>query len=207
MKPTLRLYIPGVMTIPRAENSWITRAVTHTIAYRKMFAESLEYMSFITFDTLLRNRRRAGLLKRRLGHYWREGWDIHLVGHSNAARIILRAIPELAPMPFKRVDLIAGAVEADCTLNNVNDILRSGQLESLHVWIGRKDVPLLIADWLGRPFGYGRRQLGRSGPINLDTTIPNVSERVVIHERSDLGHAGFLSSMEFERTFAMLLRE
>lgn len=204
-KPTIHVFCPGILSWPGSWRSWVGAAVTHCMSKRRVFAEKLEYFSLPSLDRLLRHRRRVNLLKRRLGYYWREGFDIYLVGHSNGCAIIVDAIRELAEMPVKRIDLIAAACEADCELNSINDMLRSGRLGSFHFYIGRKDWPLWFADsFAGWSLGYGTHPLGALGPVNLDVTIPDIETRVVRHVRDDLGHQGFLGGNEFDRTMSMI---
>ena len=206
MRDTIHIFVPGIFNLPSAASSWVGKAVTTCIAYRKLHAEKVETFSFATIDRLLRHRRRIHLLKSRLGHYWHEGWDIHLIGHSNGTTIICDAIKELPKMHVKRIDLIAAACSGDFDANGLNDRLLNATLDEVHYFVGAKDWPLWFADTItGRLIGYGRHPLGRWGAFNVDERIRDREHRIVRHEREDLGHSGFLSDKEWKRTFEMIL--
>lgn len=196
MKPTVYIYVNGILTLPGASDGWTDRAVTWTHLNTQHRAEKFEYFSG-ALTRRLWQARRGRKLARMIGFYLKQGWRIHLVGHSNGCDVILRALNELRhdPLPGGRLTLIeslhlfGAACDADFDRNWLNSMLSSGDVQRVRIYVGGRDWALRIAyytekvlRWVG--LGYGT--LGRTGPIGVWC---NNSKKVETVVEPQFGHS------------------
>src|SRR5262245_26588298 len=85
-KGKIIIYVCGILTWPGKHRNWTGRAVTHTMTCQPYKAEKVEYF--------------VGALSRPIGESYRarklistlrqyEGWEIHLVAHSNGCDVVV----------------------------------------------------------------------------------------------------------------------
>jgi hypothetical protein len=141
-----------------------------------------------------------------------EASGVVLVGHSNGAEVICRALREVeigtrgssslqGRHPVAEVHLIAPACEADFDRNGLNAALEYGRVGAVHVYMSGQDRALRLARWSRRLFGWlglGYGDLGLRGPVNA-------AGRVFAHREATFGHSTWFAGAEFERTMQRIL--
>lgn len=193
-RPSVCIYVCGILTAPGESSNWTGRAVTWTHLHSQHCAEKVEY--FVgPVGRAFGQRNRAAKLVRTLSFYADRNWRIILVGHSNGCDVILDALRAMRPAP-PRIDalhFLSPACEENFRVNGLNDL--ADRIHSVSVWIAEGDVPLLLANsWAGRLVGFGG--LGRVGPVEA-TCRPKVY-------RGPGGHSHWFAPGEFDRTMRRL---
>lgn len=192
MRPVIRLYVPGILTLPGAADNWTGRGVTWTHLHTPDRAEKVEYFSGLLTRTLLQCPR-AAKLALTLSFYQAYDFDIHLATHSNGADVALDALRLLKWPRIASLNLLSPACSADCNKNGLNDA--SDSIDRVTVWIGDKDWPLALAGtktgWL---LGFGN--LGAVGPKN--------AARDIAVRRAPVGHGGWFADDRFNETMLAL---
>lgn len=195
MRPRIiRLYVPGILTLPGESDNWCGRGVTWTHLHTPDRAEKVEYFSGIFTRTLLQSAR-AAKLALTLSYYIGGDFEIYLSAHSNGCDVILDALRLLKWPRIKHVHLISAACSANCDKNGINEA--GSSIANLTVWIGEKDWALNLAGtrtgWL---LGFGN--LGLTGPKNATRPINVIREPV--------GHSDWFTSARFDHTMRILTR-
>jgi hypothetical protein len=161
-------------------------------------AEKVEYISLATFHRLIGQRNRIKKLARTLSYY--EGYNIHLVCHSNGSAVVLGALRYLDWPVVESLHIFSGVSERDFRKNGMRQAQDSGMLKSTYVYIGGRDVALrLAATWIGWVFRYGR--LGLDGPIGHDP------DKTTIIRRDDWGHSDWFADINFAWTMRHILHK
>lgn len=197
MKRKVFIYVCGILSFPGASRNWTGRAVTWTHIHTPHKAEKVEYLAG-PVSRLLGQSARAGKLRRTLDFY--EGWQIHLIGHSNGCDVILDALRDRAAagdLPvIHSLHLISAASSADFDATGLNEFVASRRVRHVHVWIAGCDTALTLADtFTGRALGYGA--LGRSGPMNSRVSFEQI-------HRPAFGHSDWFSDENFDATMQII---
>lgn len=194
-RPSICLYVCGILTFPGHARNWTGRAVTWTHLHTPHRAEKIEY--FVgPVGRVLGQRLRARKLIRTLEFYADRDWRIILAGHSNGCDVILDALRALRPAAprIAALHLLSPACDEHFERNGLNSL--ADRIGSVSVWIAAEDRPLVLADsWAGRLVGFGG--LGRRGPLHA-TCRPRIY-------RGPGGHSHwFEDDVQFERTMRRL---
>lgn len=191
------LFVNGILTRPGNARGWTDRAV-HWFNQREegVACYPFEYYS----PALLRfafQRGHARDLAETIDEY--AGHRIHLVGHSNGAELIERALA-ITPIRIDTIHLVAGAVERDFSKNELGRALNRGQVRRVFCLCSRGDA---VLKYLARPsqvfqfLGLGYGDLGHRGPV---LTALNDTQSVRTAWRDTLGHSEWFSAANFEAT-------
>ena len=191
------IFINGILTWPGDADNWNGKAVTWTFLNTDEFdaAEKVEYY-IGPISRVLGQRKRAAKLLKTMRFYLDYGWQVTLVGHSNGANVIMRALRELTKQQLfnvRHLHLIAPAAPADFDKNGLNE---AGV--PVTIYRGTRDWALNLSSGAGRVLGYGA--LGKTGPVNVrDVEVEEVVE--------DLGHSGWFSPEHLWDTMSMVTRD
>jgi hypothetical protein len=201
-------FVNGIRTFPGDSDNWNGKAVTATLTRGPACAkaEKVEYYTLAVTRGMLQKHRAEKLnkvLNRYLFHWGSlAGNRIHLVAHSNGADVVLdalkaeQAIYRSIEHPFK-VDLISPAVSSDCNKNGITDLMKTGVIGDLRIWIAGKDRALRLGgSAIGRLFGYGTLGLDGPKPGTLQGAPAGVR---TIHEMS-FGHSDWFTDDQFDKT-------
>ena len=168
-------------------------------------AQSFHY--FTTPLTVWVNQRRRSLsFSRMLREYTCRDWCVHLVGHSNGARVVLDGM-RLAGWPkVASVNLVCGACDSDWERNGLNTAMRRGCVGAVHCYRADNDMAMQVEDTaIGLMLfgiGWNDMPLGLSGPRNVD---PALSGRVTEHHWPDYGHSTCWTKGELSQTIGQIL--
>lgn len=195
---TLLVYVNGILNFPGSSKNWTGRAATFTQVTTDHWAEKCEYWCG-PISRALGQRDRADKLRRTLSFY--NGWDIHLVGHSNGADVILTALRDWPSPPIAKMHLVCGATESDFNKNGLNQWIGTGRVKEVVVYVAGQDKALKLAhSWPAKLLGYG--VLGLHGPVNV---LSSISTRVTTVTWPSYGHSDCWHDANFERTMDYFL--
>lgn len=201
MKRGVNLYVPGILTIPGDSRNWSGRAVTFTHTQTERRAEKVEYLSGPGFTRNLFQAHRAEKLARTLDHYAPDQWSRRIIGHSNGTDVILDALALRGWPVVDELHLVCAACEADFEKNGLNEALANGLVGRVCVYIGTRDVPLLLAALgIGQYFGFGT--LGLRGPQKVRSTV---ADKVGVLTWNDYGHSDCWADAHFNQTMTHFL--
>lgn len=207
------ILVNGILTAPGSAHAWTDRGVTIlNTRYPWIRAEKLEYLAG-PLTRRIQQRERVENLCEMISAYTRAGYPVHLVGHSNGADIICRALGDISRFwkpsvvhNVHSVHLIAAATERDGDKNNLTwymDI--QGNRPSVHLYRGGRDRALRFARLTGhllRPFGLGYGTLGLEGPSNMPADW--YGTRLIDHYQDDYGHGTWFHPAVLERTLTTI---
>lgn len=162
MSEKVYIFINGIRTIPGKPENWTDRAVTWMQLMTPYKGRKVEYFAFALLRWY-RQRERAQLLVDMMWSY--KDHDICLVGHSNGANVISRAlkmVPWSVPSRVKEVHLFSPACKANFDWNGFNEYMGT----KFKVYMAEKDFALKLASTrVAKLLGYGN--LGRRGPVKV----------------------------------------
>jgi pimeloyl-ACP methyl ester carboxylesterase len=189
------LFVNGIATWPGNFTNWNKRAVTFTHVHTEARAEAFEY--FCTFVSRpFREDERMKHFARSLWEYEKTGWKIHCVGHSNGCAVILDGLKHAKWPRVEAIHLVAGACEADFSVNGLNQALATDRIGTVSVYCGQKDWALPLAHTTpGKLLGYG--SLGLNGALHIDDVV---KDRVDHLWWPDYGHSTCWLPQNFKTT-------
>lgn len=205
MKPTVNVFVNGIMNFPGASNNWNSNAVTHFTCYLQRFSEKLEYFSGPFMTRRMFQKRRAERLRKKLQRYIHKGWSVNLFAHSNGCDVVLDTLRDMQWPRIEEIHLLSAACESDFEENGLNAALRNNMVGHVFVYVAERDLPLKLAGTLlGMFFGYGT--LGRTGPMRVCNEIQCVEKRVTVIRQPDFGHSTWFKEENFNDTMRLLAR-
>jgi pimeloyl-ACP methyl ester carboxylesterase len=192
MQRTIYIFVNGILTFPGDSRNWTGRAVTHCIT-NGILAEKFEYLSGPGLTRSAFQRNRAAAFARMLSFY--EDWNLHLIGHSNGADVILDALAMRGWPRLSSLHLFSPACDEDCDKSGLNSV----RTAATFIYIAEKDWALRLGGSpVGRFFGFGR--LGLAGPVNYHSPAP-----YHILRKPNYGHDTWFDSIAWEETMARIL--
>lgn len=199
-----RLFVfePGIWQKLGVWKNWYKLALTATnvFAERNGLPWRADYSEYFctAIGRAFRQGARITNLGRLLGNYGPEvdrGLEIHLVGHSNGAAVILGVFSDYPDTHISKLHLVCPACEADFNRNCLNQLLDSN-IGEVRVYLGGQDKALRLAHTIfGKLLGYG--DLGLHGPQNV---LPSVQSRVKVIRWLDYGHSTCWETQNFADT-------
>lgn len=198
------ILVNGILSNPGAADGWTDRGVTWLNLHTEGKAEKFEYACG-ALTRRFRQAARAEAIARMCGYYFRQGYEISLIGHSNGCDLIARVIQRIDTRGFASVHLFAPAAEADhftdLLYETTGDRYRIGRL---FIYGSANDRALQVAGLSKKLFGWaglGYGDLGRRVPDYLLE-----DPRVRVDHRNDYGHSTwFERGKNFEATMRLLI--
>jgi hypothetical protein len=191
--------VNGILTRPGAGDGWTDRSVTWLNTRTTVKAEKFEYACG-AITRRWRQKRRAYAIARMVGYYYRAGFAITLVGHSNGCDLIARVIANCERIHFASVHLFAAAADwAPFSL-----ALHAGRVSRVFLYVSANDRALQLAGvsrtlfgWAG--LGYGN--LGREVPAAAEATAG-----CTVIRQDEYGHSTWFERGDrFESTMRLLV--
>jgi pimeloyl-ACP methyl ester carboxylesterase len=169
------IFVNGILNCPGDHDGWTDRAATWVNVRTKDRAEKFEY-----FCGPLTRRLRLNSHAQDLAHLVAQYHDhrVVLVGHSNGCELICRAL-RVSGVRIEDVHLISGACSPDFNRNGLAEVMESGRVQRVVVYVAGKDLPMRLAKWTGKLlglFGLGYGTLGHRGPLNHPAGVRVVIE-------------------------------
>ncbi|WP_050028924.1 alpha/beta hydrolase [Verrucomicrobium sp. BvORR034] len=202
MKRRVVVMVNGIMTVPGNSRNWTGRGVTWTHLWSpavsqhgcQLVAERLEYFSGPLLSRALGQKDRAQKLQRMLEFYYKQDWEVTLVGHSNGCDVILDTLAAMGWPRVRDLHLVSAACESDFAKNGLN--AAGDRIGSIHVYVADADWALWLAgSWVGKLLGYGT--LGRQGPVGHNRVVN------VIHR--PFGHSEWFSDSYLDETMSRII--
>lgn len=190
--------INGINTLA-SDDSWNNEAEI-IFAGKGRNCHAFQYFSDTVFRRVFQNarvERLYNLVKR----YQEFGLKIRLIGHSNGCDLICRLLKNHGPI-IDEIHLIAGAAEADCDKNGINDSFKAGRLKKAVFYCSTKDRKLKSAKmsktllgWMGLGYDY----VGLVGPSNVRD-----GDDVRVIWRDDFDHGDWFVGSNLNWTLSMV---
>jgi pimeloyl-ACP methyl ester carboxylesterase len=141
---------------------------------------------------------RARKLAKWLGSLMREGYALHVIGHSNGASIALQLLKMLANQGLK-VDsalFIGGAISCDIKRSGIQHLIGSGRLGRACAWWSKADRMIGLPGILLWPYG----KLGVRGFRQKMVSVDGIKREISVDGEflKSVVHAGFSHSGYFE---------
>lgn len=186
------LFVNGILTFPGGSENWTGRAVTATHLFTQHKAEKVEYFTSALTRSIMQSRR-ADKLVRVLQFY--VGWDKVIVAHSNGADVVMDALRKHATA-IRHLHLVSPAITSDCAKNGLADLLKTRAIQTLTIYMAKKDKPLRMAKlWPAKWLGYGA--LGIEFPKGL-------TDNFIIHQEESFGHSTWWDDEHFQSTMELI---
>lgn len=167
-KNTVIIFVNGILTDPESTSAWTDRAELWVLSNTPCRAAKYEYWSF-ALTRRMKQAKRVRELRTLVLEWFRKGYEIVLVGHSNGADIICRLLKS-CPCRIKEAHLVAAACDHDFERNGINHAMRKGWLGRCVCYCSEDDnmlhlakISWMLLHWVGLGYGY----LGLVGPHNI----------------------------------------
>lgn len=196
----LYIFINGINTSPLDKNSWNARAELWVEAKTPYKAEAFRYYSDTFFRRLWQDRHVDDVIEI-INHF--PGFEVVLVGHSNGCDIISRILLKTR-CSFTEIHLIAGACDADCSKNGINDAFEEARIDRLYIYGSTNDGILKKAKWSTgflRYVGLGYGYIGLVGPKKLRKDFRS---KVTVNCNPLYDHSTWFALENFESTMRMI---
>jgi pimeloyl-ACP methyl ester carboxylesterase len=181
------IFVPGINNYAGSPYAWTDRAVT---AINKRMtcdaAEKFEYTAF-PLSRLVLAERRARALAELIDSYPIDSFALVVVGHSNGADLIRRALLR-SKRPANFVHFLSPAVHA--TRHGLVKLIRDGQIGFLRIYLATRDRIL------------PRRFLGRQEVDSVRRQFAEEHHTEIFSE--PFGHSGWFTPARFATTMRQI---
>lgn len=200
--PRIYIVVNGILQVAGYDNDWTDRAVRWINTTTPWKAEKFEYTSGVITGRVL-NWYRAIQLRKLCRRY--NGARLYLVGHSNGADIICRAVRQCCGF-VPEIHLIAAAAPTDFGPkgNGLNDALERGRVGKVILYQSRQDGTLAAAKKAAvilRLFFLSYPWLGLDGPENVRKDL---RQRLYIITKDIFGHSTWFEPAQFASTMNLI---